>query len=108
MLRSCKRQHVLLESARGPAAQQRFLGAGRFVIGGDRRPDVADFLIDHGVDLADLAAQLHHGRIGRLVDAEILLVLRLQLGLGLLQGLNDLAVQNLAQPLPARAPITCR
>ena len=89
-----ERQHILLELI-NPTPQQRFSGFGGFIVCRDRRPDVADFLIDHGVDLVDLTAQLHHRRIGRLINAEVILILSFQLSLTFLQGLNDFAVQHL-------------
>ncbi len=95
-------QHVPFELVEiGP--QQRFLGPGRLVGGGYRAADIGHLLIDLSVNLVDLAAELHHERIGRFIGVQIVLILSLQLRLGFLERFDDLAVQHLAQPLTSGA-----
>ena len=93
-------QHLFLGLLKaGP--QQSLFGAGGFVGGRDRRADIVDFLIDQAIDLVNLTAQLHHRRVGWLIDAQVILVLRIQLGLGFLERLDRVALKDLAGPLSA-------
>ena len=93
-------QHLFLGLLKA-SPQQRLLGTGGFVGSRDRRADIVDFLIDQAIDLVNLTAQLHHRRVGRLIDAQVILVLRIQLGLGFLERLDRAALKDLAGPLSA-------
>ena len=73
------------------------LRQGRLVAGADGRLDVGDLGVDLLVELVDLRLELLHFREGRLVDAQLVLVVGLQLGAGALQGLDDRAFQHAGQ-----------
>ena len=83
-------QHLVLDRVH-LAAQQLLLRQRGLVFGADGGLDVADLGGDLPVELVDLRLELQHVREGRLVDAQLVLVLGAELGARFLQGLDDRA-----------------